>query len=321
MNLRTSCGEFLRKKPATPQAISNLPYGWTISDKVPTRLLVLNAFSYSLTKDAGGKHIGFRCLGFVLAFSTVLATTPASLATTIVVVAAKNQVTMGSDSRVELVGPDRTVPGTGCKIQQTNNVFVAAAGFLVGHEFSVYDLARKASSGGGGVVAIANRFEYSARMPFTRMVQGLNLTNHKAVETTCKNVPGGCLQVAFAGFEDGRGVVSIRSFTVSFQGGKVVVNPAKPVDWPKRGDTGGFLSILGEATDAGYLYNRSPQFFKLKGFVGGVDALIEEEIRVHPALVSQPISILKIDPFGPRWALGHKGTCPPIQGQFNTVDH
>jgi len=222
---------------------------------------------------------------------------------------------LASDSGVgvRLRGSDALVPE--CKIRQMGAIFVGVSGYFgLATGFNPYDVVRKVSIEGGGLIAIADRFELVALEPFKAFVEDFRREKPALFASLCNNQD--CLEVVFIGNENGIPRFSTRCFRVTTPYGHIVVEPADHYDCPGGCETGAGQALLGMHENADALLNRTPNFWgagEVKAIVAGMDELIEAEIKAKPKDVGLPISILIIDETGPHWAPGYQGVCPDIK--------
>ena len=250
--------------------------------------------------------------GPIIAMILLFISAQSGVATTIIVLRTPTWIMLGSDSgiRHRLHGQDTLVPE--CKIKQLSGVFFTATGYYrPAPLFNPYDFAEKAARNGGGVVAIANRFERIAIQPFKASLPAFRLAYPEVFEKSCRNLD--CLQVVFVSVENGVPKVAARNFLVTTPHGRILVTPDNHKDCPGDCELGdGWGGRLGMHEEADAILNRSPDFWQVRGPVRGIDELIREEIRAKPKDVALPVSILVIDKTGPHWALGYQGVCPDI---------
>lgn len=92
--------------------------------------------------------------------------------TTIVALITPDYVALRADSRVAAMGAQSNTPTLGCKIQQMDRLFVGIAGiFGESDGFDAYDTAKLSSKRGGKIDTIADRFEQTATLSFTKAIE------------------------------------------------------------------------------------------------------------------------------------------------------
>ena len=265
----------------------------------------LFVFPANIRTKKHAAHVS-RVLVFTLFAGTLLVH-----ATSIVIVRTGKLVVLAVDSRV--IGYDAKTGKQNdlrleCKIEQANNVFVAAVG-LYGNrkEFDVYGLAKDAALKGGNAATVANRFGKMVERPFADFLRSLR----KEDVSECNHQS--CLDVAFISFGDGTTQVSVRSLGADFKDGAIEPRVFS-IDCPGSCDANrGIKMILGYKEAAAHLLEAQPDLFIKRGLISGVADLIGAEIAAHPNEVTAPIAILVLDEDGPRWAEGHQGKCPDIK--------
>jgi hypothetical protein len=234
------------------------------------------------------------------------------MATTIVAIRSPAYVVVASDSRVSAISSGEVSPTLGCKIQQVGTFFVGAAGYFGDTRgFNAFDLARKASTEGGDLIAIADRFERVTIEPFKGLIQTFRQEHPVDFTRYCDNRD--CLEVVFVGIENAVPKLYMRSFRATIRDKEIVIEPADRHDCPGDCVTGAAEALLGIHGNADALIDRTPHFWKVKGIVAGMDEVIGAEIKADPAKVALPISILTIDGSGPHWEPGHQGVCRDIK--------
>jgi hypothetical protein len=230
-------------------------------------------------------------------------------ATTIVVVRTDKVVVLGADSRIVRVdvSTGKSQSFLGCKIEQIGNIFFAADGQLKqDNGFNAYELAREASLKGGGVIAVADRFETMAEKPLAAM-----LRNFRKEDFTefCDHKE--CLQVIFVGFDKAQPISAVRRFSAEIDGKEIIVKPLGHLDCPGECPQSNITMVLGVNSMANRMME-TPNFGQ-QGVIQAVDDLIGTEVKATGGNeVSRPIAILIMDKDGARWADGHQGVCPDI---------
>lgn len=254
------------------------------------------------------RTLALICSGLILGIVPPLPSPPET-GTSIIAVRTPDVAYIGADSRI-LQGPTRQF--TGCKIEQIRGMFVTHAG-IFSDPSTGWDLREdsKASVEKGGTIReIADRFAARTQRALTTAVTRLKVVDPAYFRRYCegKHSPA----VLFAGLENGIPVIAAHSFFIETRKGQVVVTPDPAVDCPGDCPTGMTDLPLGNHDASDKIYAATPHFWRVNGFIPGIDKLITSEIAANPDEVGPPISILRIDKSGAHWEEGHQGLCPDI---------
>jgi hypothetical protein len=230
--------------------------------------------------------------------------------TTVVAVRTPDFVILAADSRV-LQGSAGELKG--CKIERVGNAFISHAG-LFRDPSTGWDLrqdVRNAVNRGGSLRSIADRFVALTQPMLTTAVARLRTVDPKYFLQYCegKHTP----EVVFAQMENDVPSLSLRSFLIETRDGKVTVSLDPAIDCPGNCPTGMTDVTLGNHDVADKIYAATPHFWRVNGFVRGIDKLIMSESDANPKEVFPPISILVLDKTGAHWERDHQGLCPDIE--------
>jgi len=234
---------------------------------------------------------------------------PPETGTSIIAVRTPDVAYIGADSRI-LQGASQQ--STGCKIEQIRGTFMSHAGIFKDPSTG-WDLREDAKTSvekGGTIREIADRFAAGTQPRLTVAVKRLKVVDPDYFRRYCegKHDPA----VVFAGLENGVPVIAARSFLIQTRDGQVVVTADPAEDCPGDCPTGMTDLPLGNHDVSDKIYAATPHFWRVNGFIPGIDKLITSEIDTNPEEVAPPISILRIDGSGAHWEEAHRGLCPEI---------
>jgi hypothetical protein len=227
--------------------------------------------------------------------------------TTVVAVRTPDFVILAADSRV-LQGSTNEMKG--CKIERAGDVFFSRAGMFLDPSTG-WDLsrdARRAAAPGGSLRDIADRFVSLTQRGLITTMARLKKVDPEFFGRHCegKHDP----EIVFAKIEAGVPALALRSFHIETKNGQVTVSPDPAVNCPGDCPTEYTDVTLGNHDAADKLYSATPHFWRVNGFVDGIDKLIMSESEANPMEVIPPISILRLDKTGAHWERGYQGLCP-----------
>ncbi len=259
--------------------------------------------------DFKNRSHAFNSYVFYFFIISMLLFTSTAYCTTIVIVRETNQIIVAADSgktTFSTVGDNkRVVPA--CKIEQNGSFFFVTAGLVYGPDFNALNIIHQIKA--RTISDAIKQFESIIYTP-------LSIDLSKLAQLNIENLPD--FHVCFFGFENGQAHVHCRSwFLKKDSDSKFVLTEDPPWDCPGNNCQAynpnkwqiQFLGFPEESSE--YFATHKEELRKAQPAIIA-RKLVQMEIEAHPKETSEPIVILKLDPFEAEW-IDNDNICPPLK--------
>jgi hypothetical protein len=228
-------------------------------------------------------------------------------ATSLVAVRTRDAIFIGSDSK--MINGDGGEAGNVCKIRSSNGAYFGIARLWgsPAQGFSVASVAAEALHSKGNLVNRVTHFEKLLLPPLERLLMSLKATDATRFQREMEGQSA--VDVLFVGFEAGHPALLSRSFIVRNGASQRINVRIKREECSHDCAEELAYAALGQHEAIDRALAENPHFWKI-GFAEAIRRLINLEISAAPNFVGQPISILTIDKYGPRWI--EQGPCPNV---------
>ena len=208
-----------------------------------------------------------------------------------------------------MINGDGGEAANGCKILSSNGVYFGIARIWgsPAQGFTVASFAAEALHSNSDLASRVTHFETLLVPPLERLLMALKATDPRRFQRELEGQSA--VDTLFVGFEDGHPDLLLRSFIVCNGASQSIAVRIRREACSRNCSEELAYVALGQHEAIDKALAENPQYWKI-GFAEAIRKLINLEITTKPGFVGPPISILKIDKYGPRWI--EQGACPNI---------
>jgi len=229
--------------------------------------------------------------------------------TVIVAMRTDRAILVGADSKATLLNPEREALMM-CKIVQVDRVFFAFAKLArdTAGTFNVETTATQVIQQGGTIEDIILRFADLITQPLTRLLNQIKGQSLSMFNELYGSGTGSVLDGIFFGMESQTPKLYLCSLmpspnlsSVQVQLDELQGRPGVPV-----------YTCLGEVEQIQPILDAEPDYFERRGFLRGIESLVQLAIDMCPDKCGPPICTLRVDRAGAKW-IKKAPHCPPLR--------